>query len=136
MRRRVPPRPSARVVLIAIATGLAGALVACDQPQGSREQGQRGAKGDPGPPGPRGEIGPPGPPGPSGTLSGIRVIRVPCNEQSCAAQCSDDEIMLTAYCGAGRFPPVFPAERSAICRGRGPANNPLVVVCLKAPPAP
>jgi hypothetical protein len=139
------------MALIAIAMGIAGALSACDQPQGQREQGQReqgqreqgqreqgqrGAKGDPGPPGPRGEIGPPGPPGPSGTLSGVRVIRAPCNEQSCAAQCSDDEIMLTAYCGAGRFPPVFPAERSAICRGRGPANNPLVVVCLKAPPAP
>ena len=129
----MPSRHSARVLVIAMAIGIAAAMTACDQPQGQKQgQGQRGEKGDPGPPGPRGETGPPGPPG---SISGLRVIRAPCNEQNCAAQCNDDEIMLTAYCGAGRFPPVFPAERSAICRGRGPANNPLVVVCLKAPPA-
>jgi hypothetical protein len=129
----VLPRPFVRVLRIVVAIGIAASAAACDQRQGQQGQGPRGEKGDPGPPGPRGEVGPPGP---SGTISGLRVIRTPCNEQSCAAQCSDDEIMLTAYCGAGRFPPVFPAERSAICRGRGPANNPLVVVCLKAPPAP
>jgi hypothetical protein len=64
--------------------------------------------------------------------AGVRIIRAPCNETSCTAQCNEDETMLTAYCGAGRFPPVFPTERSAVCRARGPANNPLVVACVKA----
>ena len=122
------PNPFGGFSRVAIATGLFFVLAACDQQQGTR--GAKGDKGDPGPPGPRGEVGPPGP---SGTMSGVRVIRAPCNDQSCGAQCNDDEIMLTAYCGAGRFPPVHPTERSAICRGRGPANNPLVVACLKVP---
>ena len=103
-------------------------LAACDQQQGTR--GPKGDKGDPGEPGPRGEVGPPGPPG---SIVGVRVIRAPCNDSGCAAECRADEFMLTAYCGAGRFAPVFPSERSALCRGRGPANNPLVVVCMREP---
>jgi hypothetical protein len=123
-------RPGPRNAWIGIATAIVFSLVlaACDQQQGTR--GPKGDKGDPGPPGQRGEVGPPGP---AGSIGGVRIVRTPCNEQSCAAQCNDDEILLTAYCGSGRFPPVHPNERSAICRGRGPANNPLVVVCIKAP---
>jgi hypothetical protein len=103
-------------------------LAACDQQSGTR--GAKGDKGDPGPPGPRGEVGPPGPPSPA---SGIRIVRSPCNEQSCSAQCNDDEVLLTAYCGVAHNPPVYPTERSAICRARGAANNPLVIACVKAP---
>ena len=57
-------------------------------------------------------------------------MRVDCNEAACGAACRDDEVLLTAHCGAGHFPPVYPAERSATCRARGPANNPLVVACV------
>jgi hypothetical protein len=63
---------------------------------------------------------------------GVRVIRAPCNETSCGAQCNDDEVLVTAYCGAAHNPPVFPTERSAICRARNPANNPLVLTCVKS----
>ncbi len=119
-------KPYGGCIRLAVAIGFAMGLAACDQ----QPQGKPGPKGDPGPPGPRGEVGPPGP---AGSIAGLRVIRAPCIDTSCAAQCSDDEIMLTAYCGTGRFPPVFPTERSAICRGRGAANNPLVVTCLRAP---
>jgi hypothetical protein len=37
-----------------------------------------------------------------------------------------------AYCGAMRNPATYPTERSATCRARGPANNPLVAACAKA----
>jgi hypothetical protein len=129
----VRPKPRNGGSGVARAAGFAAVLIAvllaaCDQQQGTR--GPKGDKGDPGPPGPRGEVGPPGRPG---TISGLRVVRSPCNDAGCTAECRPDEFMLTAYCGAGRFPPVFPSERSAICRGRGPANNPLVVVCMKEP---
>jgi hypothetical protein len=41
-------------------------------------------------------------------------------------------VLLTAYCGAAHNPPIYPNERSAICRGRGAVNNPLVLGCVKA----
>lgn len=127
------PEPRTRICSAARAAACAAVLfavflAACDQQQGTR--GPKGDKGDPGQPGPRGEVGPPGPPG---SIGGVRIIRAPCNDSGCAAECRADEFMLTAYCGAGRFAPVFPSERSALCRGRGPANNPLVVVCMKEP---
>jgi hypothetical protein len=53
---------------------------------------------------------------------------------SCAAQCNDDEVLLIAYCGSTRNAAVFSNERSASCRLRNAANNPLVVVCAKASP--
>ena len=90
--------------------------------------GQPGPKGDPGPPGPAGSPGPAGPPGAAGQ---VRIIRAVCNEAACTAQCRDDEVLLNAYCGTGRIPPVYPTERSATCRARGPANNPLVLACVK-----
>jgi hypothetical protein len=56
----------------------------------------------------------------------VRIVRATCDAASCAAQCSDDEVLLVAYCGA------FPTERSASCRPRTATNNPLIAACLKA----
>jgi hypothetical protein len=97
----------------------------------------QGAKGDPGPAGPpgeKGEAGPPGPVGPagaSGASSAMRIVRSNCDATSCAAQCSDDEVLLTAYCGSARNAATFPTERSASCRVRNAANSPLIAVCAK-----
>jgi hypothetical protein len=95
-----------------------------------------GPKGDPGPagpPGPKGDVGPPGPAGPEGSpaAGSVRVIRSACDATSCNVQCDQAEIIITAWCGAGRNPATFPNERSASCRARGAANNPLVAVCAK-----
>jgi hypothetical protein len=90
-----------------------------------------GPKGDPGPPGPPGPRGEPGPPGPAG---GIRVVRSNCDATNCTVQCADDEMLLTAYCGARRNAAIIPTERSATCRSPVPANSPLVAACLKIPP--
>ncbi len=98
-------------------------------------KGPDGAKGDPGPagsPGARGEAGPAGPPGPPGASSAVRIVRSNCDAASCAAQCSDDEVLLIAYCGPARNAATFPTERSASCRPRNAANNPLIAACLKA----
>jgi len=112
--------------LIVLAVGLA----ACDQTPAS--------KGEPGPqglPGERGEIGPPGPPGPAGVVgpaSHLRMIRVTCDAASCDAECNEDEVLLMAYCGAARTAPIYPTERSATCRTRIAANNPLILACVKS----
>lgn len=98
-------------------------------------KGPEGAKGDPGSaglPGARGETGPAGPPGPPGASSAVRIVRSNCDAVSCAAQCSDDEVLLIAYCGATRNAAIFLTERSASCRPRNAANNPLIAACLKA----
>jgi hypothetical protein len=120
-------------VVIAIAVGVG--LASCGQ-------AFQGPKGDSGPPGPNGEAGPQGPPGPAGPAgaagsagaSAVRAIRTNCDTTSCAAQCNDDEVLLIAYCGPTRNAAVFANERSASCRLRNAANNPLVVVCAKASP--
>jgi hypothetical protein len=109
-----------------IAIVLAACLVGC---------GKSGEKGDPGPAGPAGEKGDAGPRGPAGSpgASGaMRIVKSNCDTTSCTAQCGDDEVMLMAYCGAMRNPATYPTERSATCRARGPANNPLVAACAKA----
>jgi hypothetical protein len=49
-------------------------------------------------------------------------------------QCADDEMLLTAYCGARRNAAIIPTERSATCRSPVPANSPLVAACVKLPP--
>ena len=112
------------IVLLAV-------LAACDQTPPS--------KGEPGPqglPGERGEIGPPGPPGPAGAPVGptshVRMIRVNCDAASCDAECNEDAVLLIAYCGAARTAPIYPTERSATCRTRIAANNPLILACVKS----
>jgi hypothetical protein len=42
-----------------------------------------------------------------------------------------DEVMLMAYCGIARNAAIFPTERSASCRTRNAANNPLIAACAK-----
>jgi hypothetical protein len=113
------------VFRLLLVVALTVTVTACGQGQG---EGPKGDRGPPGPPGPRGEPGPPGPPG------GIRVARSNCDANSCTVQCADDEMLLTAYCGARRNAAVIPTERSATCRSPVPANSPVVAACLKIPP--
>jgi hypothetical protein len=63
----------------------------------------------------------------------VRIIRLNCSNGSCIAECRDNEIMTTAYCGPTRNPANFLTERSASC-GVIPStvNNPLVAVCVSA----
>ena len=88
--------------------------------------GLKGPVGDQGPPGPK---GPPGDAGPPSTTSGIRIVHSACDETTCRVQCSENEMLLTAYCGPNRNPAIIPTERAATCRSPVPANNPLVAVC-------
>ena len=94
------------------AIALAATLVACGQ-------GQPGPKGDPGPPGPP---------------FGVRLARSNCDATNCTVQCSEDEVLITAYCGARRNAALIPTERSATCRSPVPANSPVVAICMKTPP--
>jgi hypothetical protein len=89
-------------------------------------QGLKGPVGDQGPPGPKGLRGDAGQPS---TTSGIRIVRSACDETTCRVQCSENEMLLTAYCGPNRNPAIIPSERAATCRSPVPANNPLVAVC-------
>jgi hypothetical protein len=110
-----------------IASTLAVGLMGCGQ-------GPQGAKGDPGsagPPGAKGDAGPAGPAGPPGASSTMRIVRSNCDSTSCAVQCGDDEVLLIAYCGSARNAATFPTERSASCRARNTANNPLIAACAK-----
>jgi hypothetical protein len=86
----------------------------------------KGPMGDPGPPGPKGPQGDAGPPS---TTSGIRIVRSNCDETACRVQCSENEMLLTAYCGPNRNLAIIPTERSATCRNPMPVNSPLVAVC-------
>jgi hypothetical protein len=113
------------VFRLLVALALAAALTGCGQGQGP--------KGDPGPPGPQGPRGEPGPPGPPGPPFGIRVVRSACEATNCTVQCADDEMLLTAYCGARRNAAIIASERQATCRSAVPANSPLVAACMKMP---
>jgi hypothetical protein len=61
------------------------------------------------------------------------VVRSSCNPAGCTAECAEDEIVIAAWCGVGRNPATYPSERSASCRSRSAANNPVTAVCAKAP---
>src|ERR1700739_4775138 len=125
-----------RVSHLALTLALLAGLAACGKgPQGDAgPPGPQGPKGDAGPvgpagpPGPQGEKGPPGSPSPS-----IRVVRSDC-VSGCSVQCQDNEILITAYCGATRNQAQFLSERGASC-GPGPtaANAPLVAGCVGSP---
>jgi hypothetical protein len=88
-------------------------------------------KGDPGP---RGEPGPAGPPGPSGPPGdpGIRILRSECAGGNCTVQCESDEVLLTAHCGVGRTPAVYPSQNSALCRSRATAKVEIVAACVRS----
>jgi len=85
--------------------------------------------------GPQGERGPAGPPGPRGPTGdpGIRLVRMDCSTGNCTVGCDDDEVILTAHCGAGRPQASFPNERSALCRSQSRTKVEIVAACLKAP---
>jgi hypothetical protein len=55
---------------------------------------------------------------------------VNCVATTCVAECTPDEVLVTAYCGPNRTAARFLTERSASC-GVVPsaANSPLVAVC-------
>jgi hypothetical protein len=117
------PKPHLRMLIVPLLTlGLA----ACGN---SAPPGEKGDTGPAGPPGPQGDRGPPGPPGASG---GMHIVRTNCDASGCTAQCADDEVLLTAYCGAMRNAATYPTERSATCRARNAANSPLIAACAKA----
>jgi len=89
-------------------------------------QSSKGPVGDQGPPGPKGPQGDAGPPS---TTSGIRIVRSNCDETTCSVQCSENEMLLTAYCGPKRNPAIIPTGRAATCSNPMPVNSPLVAVC-------
>jgi hypothetical protein len=74
-------------------------------------------------------LGAQGDAGPPSTTSGIRIVRSNCDETTCRVQCSENEMLLTAYCGPKRNPAIIPTERAATCRNPMPVNSPLVAVC-------
>jgi hypothetical protein len=105
-----------------ITMALAGSLMTWD--------GAKGPTGDQGPAGPKGPTGDPGPPGQE---SSLRLVQSNCDQTSCTAQCGESEILVTAYCGPKRNAALIPTDRTARCRTRVPANNPLVAVCAAMP---
>jgi hypothetical protein len=116
------PKPHLRTLIPLLLTlGLA----ACGN------SGAPGEKGDPGPSGPAGPQGDRGPPGPPGASGSVHIVRSSCDASGCTAQCADDEVLLTAYCGATRNAATYPTERSATCRARNLANSPLIAACAK-----
>ncbi len=117
-----------RTLRALIAITLAASLVGC----GKFGQGEKGDPGPAGPPGPKGDAGPRGAAGPAGASGSLRIVRANCDATSCTAQCGDDEVLLIAYCGSARNAATFPTERTASCRARNAANNPLIAACAKA----
>lgn len=85
-----------------------------------------------GPQGERGPVGPAGPRGPAGE-SGVRVLRANCTAGACTVECTDDELLLSAYCSPNRAPAVYPTELSAQCRAQGGRKVEVVAACMKAP---
>lgn len=83
-----------------------------------------------GEPGPRGERGPAGAAGPQGD-PGIRILRSDCVGGNCTVNCDDGEVLLTAHCGIGRTPAIYPTDRSALCRSRGKAKVQIVAACVR-----
>jgi len=105
-----------RMSRMLIAVALTTAVVGC----GKATQGDKG------------DAGPRGPAGPPGASGAMRIIRANCHATGFTAQCNDDEVLLVADCGATRIAATFPTERSATCRARTPANNPLIAACAKS----
>jgi Collagen triple helix repeat (20 copies) len=148
-----------RIACLLTVLGLSVCVAGCGEgrpgPQGEAgPAGPAGAKGDTGPAGPAGVAGPPGPqgpqglqgpqgpPGPPGTAgqagagAPIRVVRADCQATGCTVTCGDDEIVLTAFCGARREAATFPTEHSASCHRHGPESHPLVAACAKVSAQP
>jgi len=121
--------------------GLVGFIVAFGLIVARTAPGPQAAIGAPPPvvaaqPGPPGERGPQGPPGPRGLAGdpGIRIVRADCASGNCTLGCDEDEVMLTAHCGAGRPQAAYMNERSALCRSSSRSKIEIVAACFKAPP--
>ncbi len=123
---------------VALAIAFATLVASCGQPAPGLQgpKGDTGPNGDPGPQGGAGPGGPPGlqgPSGPAGASSDFRLVRVPCNSSlACTAECRDDEVVITAYCGIKRAPVSYLNERAVSC-GINPdvSGGPIVMVCAK-----
>jgi hypothetical protein len=127
-------------IVIALSICLVGCGEGAIGPKGEQGvAGPAGPKGDPGPPGPQGEKGDPGAPGPAGppgaaveSTGAVRVIRLGCETASaCTAECGQDEVLVTAYCGPRRTAITLINERSVSCPPARAATNPLVAICAK-----
>jgi hypothetical protein len=127
-------RTPAFILALLIATLVASCGQPAPGPQGPK--GDAGAKGDAGPQGQTGAAGPQGlqgPAGPAGASSQFRLVRAACTSAlACTAECRDDEIVVTAYCGTKRAAPSYLNERAVSC-GINPdvSGGPLVMVCAK-----
>ena len=117
--RAAPPIKAMFVVGMLTIIAVTGSLIIW----GQSSKGPMGDQGAPGPKGPQGDAGPPS------TTSGIRIVRSNCDETTCLVQCSENEMLLTAYCGPKRNAAIIPTERAATCRNPMPVNSPLVAVC-------
>ncbi len=112
---------------VAGGAGLAPQAAVQAMPGSAPGPARAGLRGEPGP---RGEAGPPGPPGDPG----IRIVRHNCSASSCTVKCDADEVMLTAHCGVGRLPAVYPTEQTALCRTTTTARVDVVGACVKTSP--
>ena len=127
-------RISATLLALSLALLVAGCGQPTTGPQGPK--GDAGPKGDTGPQGPvgaPGQQGLQGPPGPAGASSNFRLVRAACSGPlACTAECREDEIVVSAYCGAKRAAPNYLNERAVSC-GINPnaSDGPLVMVCAK-----
>ncbi len=112
------------------------AVAACGKPEPGPKgdpgpAGPQGAKGDRGEPGQPGPQGPPGLQGPPGPAAQVRIIRQNCASSTCTATCNDNEVLVSAYCGANRQNANVLTERSVSCGVvPDPARSPLVAVCV------
>jgi hypothetical protein len=88
-------------------------------------------KGETGPEGPPGPAGPPGPPGAAGKGPEIRFSEVACQQTTCAANCDDNERLISAYSINRTGTLTIQDERRVTHRqsGTGPAGK-LVLVCI------
>src|SRR5262245_11294486 len=132
-------RPKSVVIVVALSLCVAS----CGEgPKGDAgppgPAGGRGDAGPPGPPGPQGLKGDPGPPGPAGApgpaaegTSAVRVMRISCDTGPCTAACSQDEVLVSAYCGPGRTAVTLVNERTVSCPARRAATSPLMAICAK-----
>ncbi len=122
----------------ALAIAISAMVTSCGNPtlgpQGSK--GDQGAKGDTGL---QGEAGPIGPLGSQGTLgplgysSQFRLARATCtNPTDCQVVCSEDEIVILAFCGRRRGAPTYLTERHVYC-GLNPntSDGLIIAVCGK-----
>jgi hypothetical protein len=56
-------------------------------------------------------------------------VSVPCEAGACVVECGEQEVVLTAFCGARRVAATYPTERSASCHRHGSEHGPLIAAC-------